>query len=78
MDLGKHIPPLLADEQLPQVLLLFAGQVVLEAGEVSIPGLLGDLLEHGNLVELFKLGWVEVGVGGHPGSATLLSVSETR
>ena len=67
-----------AAEQLPQVLVLLAGQVVHEAGKVLIPGLLGGLLEHGNLVELFKLGWVEVSVGGHPDTATLLSVSETK
>ena len=76
MDLGKHVPPLLADEQLPQVLLLFAGQVVLESGKVPIPGELGGFLEHSNPAELFKLGWVEVGIGGHPGSAALLYVSE--
>ena len=54
VDLGKHVPPLLEAEPLPQVLML-AGQVVLEAGKVSIPGLLSGFFEHSNLVEFLEL-----------------------
>ena len=52
--------------QLP--ILLMAGQVLLEAGKESIPGLLGGFLKPVDRVELLN-----ISVAGHPGSAHLVS-----
>ena len=73
MDLGKYLPPLIAAEQLPQVLghlpalLLLAGQVVLKVSERPVPGLLACFLQVGNLFELLQLLSVLSRFGGHPG-----------
>ena len=74
MDLGQHLSAFLAAQKLLLVpvgqppILLLAGQVLLEAGEESIPGLLGGVRELVHLLELLKLLRVKIRVARHPGS----------